>query len=876
VSLGELARCAADASDLSELLTRNQPDGPGADPAVREAHRRALDALHRAAESAQAPFSIGLVGEMSAGKSLLLGLLLGLPELLPVGDEAVTGNVTLIHAKAGGAELRGSHETGVRVEYFSQAQTLDYLRHLRDELARQAEGGGLAAQVVDQLRQLPIQEPDCGELLRFRDTYLTGSLAHPLAGVLQELRSLDQALRRMHESGSALLGHTAALDAELARAAVVLPGADAEHGTGSGAGWRSNASVRTDQGATLTAGLLHATLPLIRRVVREVRVAPSVWDLGAFPGAELRFLDFPGLNSDFSAVRDQYVCGAELHSVHTLLILLNGRGAATDTPQRLMRMWRSAQRTDAMEDSVIALISRFHDLRPPAGALEPYLSGARTLTRERLLGDIKVLRDLLASAERLVTSSHLDPAAMGPADRVLLTSAMRALSVGGWRERVSKEFSDKCGLAEQLPTADDRAATWREVGRLLGTDPLNGGLDRMLRDFADDGGLARLRQRLGDHVTRHGAALRLGQFTGHRTAAAEALRELHTALEASGGRSRVDHRAETAVRRHLTSLLAVWTDVRDRAAVELLDAHRLRSRRDPGAPAPSLFTELEQETAERVFTWPSWGRLLDTVHEEHVDPRRLRGAHRVPVQTDEFFTEFRDSCREIETAGSARLLAAVESWLLGHQQRVVAAARELATVVTADAFQRLRSSPGGAALAARLSRATSLQWLRDEAEKALRDSDPADPQADEESLRECFPLRGGHILPWHPDSLFGSAADASSRHQTIIARHRREMTAMVLHQSLAGLARRQRLVAAHLWERTDAFLTELRAPALTGELVTAVAGGTESVRGLADLAEQLRLHATKSAYSWEPSEWGSGAGTSGFGEFEGFDGGGMR
>ncbi|WP_158751619.1 dynamin family protein [Streptomyces bicolor] len=856
--MGELARCASDASELSALLTRHQPGGVGSDPAVREAHRRALEALRRAEESAQAPFSIGLVGEMSAGKSLLLGLLLGLPELLPVGEEAVTGNVTLIHAKAGPDRARESFESAVRVEYFSQAQALDYLRHLRDELANQAQGS-LSAQVVDQLRQLPIREPDCGELLHFRDTYLTGTPAQSLAGVLQELGSLDQALTRMHESGFPLLGHTAELDDELARAAVVLPGADAERGSDPRTRPWSGASARSSLGAPLSAGLLRATLPLIRRVVREVRVAPSVWDLGDFPGAELRFLDFPGLNSDFSAVRDQYVCGAELHSVHTLLMLLNAGGGAKDTPQRIFRMWRAAQRADSMEDAVIALISRFHDLRVADPVLEPYLRGTQPLTRELLLRGIPVLRDLLASADRLVTPQHPAPAAMGSADRVLLTSAMRALSTGGRHERVSKEFRDKCDLDAQMQKADGRAAVWGEIGRRLSTDALSGGLDRMLTDFADDGGLARLRQRLGDHVTRHGAALCLDQFAERRKEVVQALRELYTVLEASGGRSRVDHRSETAVKQRLTTLTAVWTAVRDRAAVELLDAHRLYARRTGDTPGPSLFTELERDTAERVYTWPSWNRLLDTVHEEHVDPRRLRGDHRVPVRTDEFFAEFRDACREIEAAGSARLLAAVEAWLLGHQQRVGAAAHELATVITTDVYDLLRSSADGERLAARLPRAASLQWLRDEAEKALRDTDPAEPQADDEQVRQRFPLRTGHILPWHPDNLVGSAADVSSGHQTTIARHRRELTAMVLHQALTGLARRQRLVAAHLWSQADAFVTDLRAPALTGALVTAVAGGKESERGLTGLAEQLRLLTADSAYSWQPSEWDSQA-----------------
>lgn len=859
MSLGELTRCASDASALIDLLSRHQPDGPAADSAVREAHRRALEALHRARESALAPFSVGLTGEMSAGKSLLLGVLLGLPELLPVGAEAVTGNVTLIHARAGAAHTTESYESTVRVEFFSPAQAVEYLRHLKDEIAAQAGAAGLDPRVAEQLRQLPVQEPDCTELIRFRDTYLGGPLASPLAGVLQELRSVDTALTRMREHGPSLLGRSAELDAELARAALVLPGADEQRGAAPGTGRAAGSSVRTPGGAILTAGLLQATLPLIRRVVREIQVAPTVWDLSEFPGGELRFLDFPGLNSAFSAVRDQYVCGAELKSVHSLLILLNAGGGAKDTPQRIVRMWHASRRSDAMEDSVIALLSRFHDLPVGDAVLEPYLRDGQPLTRERLLGDIRVLRDLLAGAERLVTSSRQGPTA--PQERIVLTSAMRALSVNGGTDRVSSAFAAQCDLRTKLPKADDRAATWRRVGKLLDADPLSGGLEHKLADFAYDGGVERLRQCLAGHVTRHGAALRLEQFTGHRQAAVDALRDLHTALEAAGGRSRVDHRAETAVRQRFMALTSVWSQVRDLAATELLDTRRLHPGRTRDAVGASLFDELQRDTAERVYTWSSWGRLLDTVHEEHVDPRRL-GTGAAPVRTDEFFAEFRDSCREIETAGSARLLNAVEAWLFDHQQRLVAAARDLGSVVTAEAFERLRSGPDGDRLVSLLSRSTTLQWLRDEAEKALRDKDAGDAQENEQELRERFPLRTGHLLAWHPDSPFDPVTDSASRHQTAVARHRREMTVMVLRRSLAQLGRRQRLVAAHLQGQAGSFTTELHEAALASALVTAVAGVTDRDNGLAGLTEQLGLRAQDSAYAWQASPWNtpSGAG----------------
>jgi len=57
--------------------------------------------VHKAArvlfESARSPVKIGVVGEFSAGKSLLLGSLIGYADCLPVSELPTTGNVTALN-----------------------------------------------------------------------------------------------------------------------------------------------------------------------------------------------------------------------------------------------------------------------------------------------------------------------------------------------------------------------------------------------------------------------------------------------------------------------------------------------------------------------------------------------------------------------------------------------------------------------------------------------------------------------------------------------------------------------------------------------------------------------------------------------------------
>src|SRR4051794_27749580 len=82
-------------SVLAELeRDRQQPWAAGAEAAgllgeVEEAARKVI-------ERASAPVKIGVVGEFSSGKTLLLGSLIGYADGLPVSETPSTGNVTAL------------------------------------------------------------------------------------------------------------------------------------------------------------------------------------------------------------------------------------------------------------------------------------------------------------------------------------------------------------------------------------------------------------------------------------------------------------------------------------------------------------------------------------------------------------------------------------------------------------------------------------------------------------------------------------------------------------------------------------------------------------------------------------------------------------
>src|SRR4051794_28191634 len=67
------------------------------DPALLQQIRTVARLARETEEQAGSPVKIGVVGEFSAGKTLLLGGLIGYADALPVTELPTTGNVTALH-----------------------------------------------------------------------------------------------------------------------------------------------------------------------------------------------------------------------------------------------------------------------------------------------------------------------------------------------------------------------------------------------------------------------------------------------------------------------------------------------------------------------------------------------------------------------------------------------------------------------------------------------------------------------------------------------------------------------------------------------------------------------------------------------------------
>ncbi len=84
------------------------------------------------AELACSPVKIGVMGEFSSSKTLLIGSLIGYADALPVSETPTTGNITAVHL-CQSSELHTTRIARLRVEYLSEQKVKECLRYMLKE-----------------------------------------------------------------------------------------------------------------------------------------------------------------------------------------------------------------------------------------------------------------------------------------------------------------------------------------------------------------------------------------------------------------------------------------------------------------------------------------------------------------------------------------------------------------------------------------------------------------------------------------------------------------------------------------------------------------------------------------------------------------------
>ncbi len=827
MSTGELKAIQQYASQVRETAEAVLADLP---PVADAGLRSDLETvLRRAVETervAGSPVRIGVVGRFNAGKSLVIGGLVGYADGVPVKPIPTTGNVTALSFRAS-AEPEEIHTTRFEkfvVDFMDRDTAVECLAELLAEAERLAVQGRLPKPLTDALAAF---KPDDKGTLAGLDAWCRQAWVESRSFALMRflLRELVWFTRAYLACGDALCGGPAsfAIDAATAEEGLTLDVPESVAGLAFEQ-LPPPPPGRSGPPEKATPAFLRGVFPLIARLRVEVVIARGVWDLTPLRDPnDFVLLDFPGLGAASSGARDRFLCRRELESVQTILLLLSseepGGGGAREWDDIFAPL---AKKKADFADCILVGVNKFDLLNmteaqrtwvreaaaPTGGAAEPDLWNTEPeakLTEAALFGRIETLKAAVNVAEGVVPADRRD--------RVVLLSPvvyLNKLAAGGGPAVASPRFAPQ--LQRDGEGAAAAAEFWGAVARTLQADPAarKDGLTRWLNQFATDGGISALRGLLASHVKLHG----LGQLVREADASARALRAAVAALAkrlpapASGEDVLTDpdrlQAVKEAVRRLSEHFRSESTRVRRQGLV-------LTVERD-GHSRP-LSDRIDEEVVSRIYDWPQWENLLSAVQHGYVvegdagweggepageeavswgdaDGDDAGGDDAFPVRSDDFFPPFQATLAELQSFIRKQVEAGIDEWLTRLGGSVERERGLLANVLGSDAvagdLKRLKVGGKKGELLGVLKAAADPTELK---ARLLRESDFA---GDRDAAR-LFPqprrtdTDPGRTYGWatalrkHPDKAFHP--DQNLSHQAQVARLRDDFVTILCQEA---------------------------------------------------------------------------------------------
>ncbi|EPH43942.1 dynamin family protein [Streptomyces aurantiacus] len=781
---------------MLEALERapSQPTEDGDLTARREEFRAAVAQL---LGEARDPLTIGVVGEFSSGKSLLIESLLGMPGLLSVSHVPTTGNVTAIRVDQSrdGEPAPSLRERGV--VYCTAGETAELMTHLHGRMGRLAALEGLAERDIDALRSARPGPEGWRPLVDWCRRQGSSAQGSKLTAVAAEVLLVAGA----HEKGAALLGRRYDLSDAQAKLAMSLPDVPRE----TGGGWGRQGTADLD-GGSIPDDVLAVCVPLIRKIELRVRVPRHIWDL-ADVGA-LTLLDFPGLNSPKSSERDAFLSRRELRDIHTILVLMNAQRGPVAGEQYFFDMLREPtadgreRRSDEeLRESILVAGGRFEQLPvdDPAALRAALLDTPERLTERRLLGhrDTAVLDRVVEAAQSLLPAGqHKQLMLVSP---MVGLAALRTAGALGRGTPDAPSRARKQGADQTVPPG-----MWAQVADRLEADAPGSPLITALREFARDGGLGLLRRELTGHARAHGGTLK-DSAVRRRAGAVDRMRLALIAAERSAHPEIEYPPAYQEIQRTLHETRLLLAGLREALVM---------GRGANGARGDELRRHLVDEAAAAVAGWPQWKELFAAVDRDRhlvVAPTATEDDANFDAQMQEELAQLglfaeesaapEGNPRQAIPGGPGELLAsfrAAHETLLALVHDRIRATYEDRLDQHAGALDDLRERWIG--IATEEQRRGSLSRARVERLGALITATNAEryrgelrqtavPEQDGAAVVAGFPLRLDRLFPWHPEQ--PADRDPLERHVAHVVRMRRELVAALVDLVHGRLAAHQ-------------------------------------------------------------------------------------
>ena len=819
---------------VMDLVEQNPPAQDSWVPSsLNETLQSLKESAQRTKQLASSPVKIGLMGEFSAGKTLLLGSLIGYADALPVNEVPTTGNVTAIHLIQQ-PEFETTKIGKFTVHYLNHSGVKDCLAFMLGEAEKRASALDIPIEPLVSLQNdlKSTNQIDHRQILAWCEQSWNQVKSLELRSLMRELVTL---IRTYHVYRDDICGRSYQIDQATAKEGLRL--ADPQ----------SNilalefrelplAPKPWESLAQPSAKDLQSSFSLIQRIDVNIEISKEVWDLSSLQGSnEFVLLDFPGLGADDSGVRDAFLSLRELKDVQTILLLLDGRHPGAGTAAKIRSMLERDKGQD-LRDRIIVGVGRFNqlpldhqnelaiaELIEGGDLFEPESSSAlgallddSGISEEDVLDQVNILKRTIVSANNLTTEK----------ENVVLLSQIHGLARLAERSRLLKVGSpDFLPLLDKVDSLDDAQmqTQWRQLSQVL---PDKSVLRRQLNDFVEDGGISRLRSLLKEHVALHGlrqlfedtqaAAKELDQ---HQQELKKVLKDIPSFIPV------VESPNFISLRETIERIIVTYEDFQRDLDVTPVLANRNEV---------TLNKVIKSELLEQIYcNWDEWGLLFDrsqngiiTVKEQKASILEgLLGADEdeesIPIKSDDFFEPFKETIKNAQSSAHKHVIDAVKNLFRELGNQLDLERQELHTILRDRDKQYIKETARKAGKSAvrplrSLSLATeSIEQLQQlviqasgiEKNKPDTDSKREKNEPDIDSKREknepdidfkaLFPLASsdethqqGQIFEWNSQKRFPARQPRPFNHQITVLRLRQAITSSAetyLNQYLSRL-----------------------------------------------------------------------------------------
>lgn len=601
-------------------------------------------------ERASSAVKIGVMGEFSSGKTLLLGSLIGFADALPISEIPTTGNVTAIRfiQQPG---LQTTKVSSFSFKYLSHQGVKDCLSFMLQEALKRASRLELSSEQLQTLASLKPTDPEIWHKLIQWSRQAWANPNPELRFLLREL----VIFARTYSSCGVVCGSSYEIDSDTAKEGLQLSDLQMDFQNLRFDDLPPAPKMWQKQPEYLGVEDLQSSFSLIRRVEVTVEVSKEIWDLSSLQGVnEFVLLDFPGLGAANSGVRDTFLSLRELAEVQTILILLNGRVPGGDRANQIFTMMQEQRPQADLKDRILVSISRFDQLPLGDGGnriLDELIGNsifeAESLQEATVLEKLKVLKNLIAGAQTFTTQ---------PSRIVLLSPRLKLAQLAKTWSTVqvgSQKFIADLEYTNFLQQFEPLRQQWQQLSEeLLASNPRSN-LGRQLHDFTEDGGINRLQELIENHVATHG----LNQLYLDTRTAAQSLQaqqnNLHNLLEEiqHNGLPTTENPAFSVLRQSIQTLIAEYRNFK-----ENLGKNPLQNRR-----GEAISEVVKEELTFRIYNWSEWSLLFNKVKDGAIAIEAAQAdviaeifgtensvSNLIPTKSDDFYPLFVKTFQELE------------------------------------------------------------------------------------------------------------------------------------------------------------------------------------------------------------------------------------